>query len=493
MPSRFAITALVAGPRPGSSRTLALLFLAGLALRLPGLFVNANPDVFQIILDWGFDVRALGLARAFGINYGVLSYAVFGVAADLGAEMPRFWWLPYKAAILVFDTAVLVALWRLVSPGARGLVTGLYWLNPWFIVHGAYQGFWEGPYLLFGVLAVLSLGQRGSTGRGWFVCGLLLMTSGMFKPQGLIHFVGPLGLFLGLEWLRGRTRPLQAFTGGLTLVALVLTLGIVAGGGSPLALARNIESSGTTMPNLSNGGPNLWRFVSFAGMEWLGQSGPVTDFRPGRAWVAALSLVSGLVCLAVFLAFGRRLTLREPPIGVARRWLSGLVQRLSTTLTPSSVGAATAALLFLVIGGLVMSQFGVRAHINHSYGASVLLVPLVVTNRRLLPWWVGFVTIQAAAHLATYGIGTPLLLPPESAFVAYPHAVDLIDQIRTLPAYTRPGTILVLQTSVNAWLSQSISPTAVAVLSLGTCACAVGLLRELVAGLSPRAASPVQG
>ena len=130
----------------------------------------------------------------------------------------------------------------------------------------------------------------------------------------------------------------------------------------------------------------------------------------------------------------------------------------------------------------------VRAHINHSYGASVLLVPLVVTNRRLLPWWVGFVTIQAAAHLATYGIGTPLLLPPESAFVAYPHAVDLIDQIRTLPAYTRPGTILVLQTSVNAWLSQSISPTAVAVLSLGTCACAVGLLRELVAGLSPRAA-----
>src|SRR5688572_15392832 len=122
---------------------IAALFAAGLALRLAGLLFNGMADIYQILLDWGFSVWKQGLVATFGINYGALSYAAFGFVVR-GAELePRFWWATYKLLIVAVDVGLLLALMQLVRPEQRKTVLVLYWLNPWFIVHEPFHGFWE--------------------------------------------------------------------------------------------------------------------------------------------------------------------------------------------------------------------------------------------------------------------------------------------------------------------------------------------------------------
>src|SRR4029079_1536641 len=106
---------------------LGLLFVLGLAVRLAGALFNGMVDLHQILLEWGFGVRRDGLVAAFHINYGILSYAAFGVAAWAGELVPRFWWAPYKLIILGCDIAILVVLLRIVPPQRRMLVLLLYW------------------------------------------------------------------------------------------------------------------------------------------------------------------------------------------------------------------------------------------------------------------------------------------------------------------------------------------------------------------------------
>ena len=135
--------------------------------------------------------------------------------------------------------------------------------------------------MLCGLLAILSQARLPDSRQAWAVVGILLMASGMFKPQGLVYFVGPVGLFLGVEYLRGRREPLIAFLTGLVALLMATALGIWAAGGPALAIPRNYAFSFSTMPNLSNGGPNIWRTLSYIGMEVTGQVGGVYDYRPG--------------------------------------------------------------------------------------------------------------------------------------------------------------------------------------------------------------------
>ena len=458
--------------------TTALIGL-GLALRLPGLALNGIADVFQMILDWGFDVVGLGHAEGFDINYGILSYAVFGWAADLSEAMPRFWWAPYKGFVIVAEAIVLAALMALVPRSRRRAVLCLYWLNPWFILHGAYQGFWEGGYLLCGLLAVLGVGRIRDRRQAWAVVGVLLMASGMFKPQGLVYFVGPVGLFLGVEYLRGRREPLVAYLVGVTGLLVTTALSIWTAGGSVVAIPRNYAFSFSTMANLSNGGPNIWRTLSYIGMRATGQVGEVYDFRPGRLWVAGLSLLAGVVSLAVLAWWARKATVDDARMGqgsvwvvpsFVRRWLGPPV----ATLTP-----AVALYLVLVVGALVMSQFGVRAHVNHTYGATVLLIPVIVASWRLAGYWWVMVASQAFVHLAQYGLGGVGLLPPDSALRNYPYATVLIERIKALPAYTSPDWLLQTHEAINAVCGRLADPALLAMLSLVMFGCTVRVLRTL--------------
>ena len=81
------------------------------------------------------------------------------------------------------------------------------------------------------------------------------MCSAMLKPQGLVHFVGPLGLYLAVRSMRGSTRPLQGYGMGVAAVVVSVSLLLWLAGGSALGVYHNYAFTFTTMPNLSNGGP----------------------------------------------------------------------------------------------------------------------------------------------------------------------------------------------------------------------------------------------
>src|SRR4029079_13128447 len=113
---------------------------------------------------------------------------------------------------------------------------------------------------------------------------------------------------------------------------------------------------------LSNGAPGLWRFVVALYMLARGIPGEVYTLRLPPLWVivtsgAAMALAIGLLALFAW--------------------------RLMSARGPGAGPTARDAYLMLAAGALVMSQFAPRAHINHTHGALVLLIPLLPWHRGL--------------------------------------------------------------------------------------------------------------
>lgn len=423
-----------------SPRFPLAIWIAGLLLRAPGLFLNGNPDLIEIMFSWGTRVLSLGLAQGFDINYGILSYAAFGAAAALAEEMPRYWFLPVKAFTLAFEAAAVWALLRLARPPMRVWVLAVVWLNPWFILHGAYLGFWEAPHILCALLAVLVLAQAQDR-RAWLAVGVLLFCSSQFKPQGLLHFAAPLGLYLAVHAMRGRPRPLLWYCAGFGAAAAIASLLLWAGGASPLVLIDNVRSAMLSRPWLSNGGLGIWRFVTFVAMEWQGMEGPITLWKVSIPWLLTVSALSSLVLLALFV-----------------RFLSGLADDRQ----PS----AWSVYLVLVFGALVLSQFGLRSHINHTYPALLLLIPLLPGRRTMQVAWGVTMALMLLAHAAAYGIGDAGMLPSDDVLAKYQYADRLADLVRPLSAVTEPDAVLRMQAVVTAWLARLATDRWLSVLSL---------------------------
>jgi len=470
---------MTGAPASPAIRFPAALFLLGVALRLPGLLFNGMADLYQILLEWGAAVHHVGLVETFGINYGILSYAAFGAAETVAEWIPRFWWAPYKLLVIAFDAGACLSLLALVAPRDRRWLLVLVWLNPWFVLHGAYYGFWEGPHLLCGLLAVLALRRIADERRAWVAAGALIMCSAMFKPQGFIHFAGPLALYLAVQYVRGIRRPLVSFVMGLGAVAVVTSLGIWIAGGPASALFDNYRSVSTTMAKMSNGGPGLWRFVSWAYMEATHQPGLVLDMKISRPALAAWTAVSGVLCLGILLAFATRLGLlpREPGapgVPVVSRWLGTPLVRWPD---------AQVAFAVLTAGTLVVSQFGPRAHINHSYAAMVMLALFALRDRVLLWLWVATNVLLGLAHLSTFGFGGSVVMLPVSQWSRYLQAGALLDRIRGMPAYSAPDGLLRFQAAVNGALAHLPGPRAISMMSVLVCLAACGIVWRLFKSL----------
>lgn len=421
------------------------LFLAGLALRLPGVLFNGMADIYQILLDWGFSVWKNGLVATFGINYGALSYAAFGLVVRGAEQVPRFWWATYKLLIIGVDVALLFALLRLVPRSRRTLVIALYWLNPWFALHEAYHGFWESPHLLFGVLAASAVIKAKGARWGWAAAGALLVCSAMLKPQGLLYFIVPVGIYLSVQWLRGYRAALHWWIAGAAGTVAMTSLYFWVGGGSGLAVVENYRSAFTSMSGVSNGGPGIWRFFSYTYGVATGQHGHVAFIRMPRILIGAVSAAAALACVAIFLAFGFRVA----PTGVdKRRPVDDLIASVVGPFNVVQREPGELLLLVMALGSLAMSQFGVRAHINHSYTAVVLLIPLVATHASLFRPWAALTGLLAISHVLIFVVGGPGLLPPESILHTYPAAAGLIAKVQGLPAYGEPDTLLVFQQRV---------------------------------------------
>lgn len=441
----------------------AALFVAGFLLRLGGLFFNGMVDLDEMLLDWGAAVARYGLADAFGINYGVFSYAAFGLAAAAADVMPRFWWAPYKLLVLGFDLGVLAALRQLVPRRAWTVVLALYWVNPWFVLHEAYHGFWEAPHVLMGLASVLALRRLPTAASGaaaWTAVGIALACSAMFKPQGLIYFIGPVGFVLLALAFRGPARPFAALVAGIVSVVLAVSWWFWAAGGPPLAVADNYRSAFTVMPAASNGGPGLWRFVTFVYMVVTGEPGHVATARMPGIMLASITEVSALICLALVAALAVAIRRARP-------------QQAAVALSPEAL------LLTLAFGALVMSQFGVRAHINHTYTALVLLVPLAAFPGGVQRLWVAMAALLGLSHVLIYGLGRPALLPPDAA-ARYPAAPALIAAIEDQARDPALASLLDVQAGISRLLSSVPAETIVSLLSVPVFVVACLLVRALL-------------
>ena len=250
------------------------LFGIGLLLRLLGLLFNGMHDLPDVIFNWGGGTWQYGLAHLYIRNYGVFSYALYGIAFALAEHLPRFWWAPYKLVLVLLEIMVLLALLLLLPKGRRHWALSLYWVNPWLILHGGWQGFWDAPHTLFALLAALGFLWTTDERVAWTWVGICLMSSALFKPQGLFYFLVPMGIYLTLLFIKRKSLSLLWFAWGLGLV-LVLTTGLLLiQGGSLLTIPLYYLGASTAMPNLCNGCLSVWRPVTGVIQAVLGQEGP---------------------------------------------------------------------------------------------------------------------------------------------------------------------------------------------------------------------------
>ena len=432
---------------------LVSLFVLGLVLRLSGLLFNGMHDLDEILFEWGSGVRVLGIARAFVENYGVLSYVLYGIAVAMAEQLPRFWWAPYKLMEVSFEALVLAALYLVLPAGRKKFALILYWLNPWFILHGAWQGFWDGPHTLFAWLAVLGLGKARKEKLGWVLVGLTLMTGAMFKPQGLVYFVIPVGIYLGLQWIRYRSPAFVWYVAGVVLLGALATGFLVINGGGLWQIPSNYLTSATVMPNLCNGCINVWRPITIVLYTVLGPHKFVEMLGPVAPLNSLLNIIFLCAAWALVAVFSWRI-----PLTQERLAYSGLF-------------------LILTFASLVMSQLGPRAHINHTYAGLVLLIPLAIASRRVLVPWVAMVAIHLYSHLAVYHLGRAMVLP--EMYLDYAPAQLLIGQVKAALVTQAYTPLLQFQDSINQLLQRWPVEPVITQLSMIQFVCVMMIIYEL--------------
>ena len=528
-----------------------IMFIVGLAVRLPGVLFNGMHDLDQFIFQWGSAVRYLGLGAGFQDNYGPLSFALYGIDTALAEQIPRYWWLPYKLMEISLEIAVLIALYRLLPAKRKHLALLLYWLNPWFIVNGAWHGFWDGAYLLFALLAVIFAGRAQQPKTAWGWVGALLMISAMFKPQGLIYFVLPISVYLLLEFVQNRRLPLIGFGMGLLIPLAVTTVVLVITGGGVLAIPRNYLSAATVMPYLCNNCINIWRTISAILQTLLGQTGPVYSLQlpkviylslhlfalcatlillglfflripmspdadatgPAKiqlkGWIRIIGLgVVALAGLELLLSSGTEhgkwligghsigyvpivlaiavvggITFVAAPLisnllNKTQQFAASVLQRLSSKIIQHSHTPYIGVYLVITFTSLVIPQIGTKAHINHTYAGLVLLIPLVIANRRVMWLWLTMIGIHLYSNVAAYQLGRSMVLP--ETHLDYPTAQPLISQIQAVLAAQPIDPVSQFQINANQFLAGLLpQEPVITILSAVQFVCVIIIVREM--------------
>jgi len=288
-----------------NDRVNIALFLTGLIARVMGLAFQGIHDIDQILIDWGSTTLHAGLGKAFYGIYGVLSYLLAGGCVWVAEQIPRFWWAPYKITNIACEIGILFLLTRDLSPGDKRKVYWLYWLNPLFIIAGAWQGFWEGPYVFFGLLAARMLLLKVRMEIRWLLVGVFLMISANFKPQGGFYFALPVTIFLLFAAWRSASsrRNFGCYLTGLFGTFLLLSCLLLLLGGQVTGILEKYLDTLHIMPNLSNNALNIWTPISHALQIYYGQSGEVNDLVLPPLLLNSLHIFASLITLfLIFLA-----------------------------------------------------------------------------------------------------------------------------------------------------------------------------------------------
>jgi hypothetical protein len=400
-----------------------------LALRVAGFLFNGMGDLDEMVLSWGAHVHDVGLGATEIRNYGLLSYVFHGWAFELALVVPRFWWVAQKFFEVAFEIGAFWALTRLVTPTQRWTVMYLYWLNPWFVLHGGWQGFWDGPHTLLALVAVLTFRAVNREALGWGLMGGLLAVGALFKPQGLFYCLVPLSIYLSWQVLVRRQAAALIWFALSALAVFGSAAGLLAlNGGDPLQVPRSYMIQ-RVMPNLCNGCVGIWRPASDALMLWLGQSGPTWNLqlpRPLWRWLDP-TILAGTISLVTIFALRVSLANRLPDVPSALGRPVAILKRISSALSPAGITGPIApyvsAYLVLVFGSLAIPQLATRVHMNHTYSGLVLLIPLAIIRWPVFLAWLAMVTVHWYAHISILGLGRSTLsigipvenLPPSAA------------------------------------------------------------------------------
>ncbi len=352
---------------------LGLLFAVGLTLRFPGLFVEGMHDMKDAYYAWGKDVCEKGLSNAFYGVYFPITYIFYGIDACIAKTIPSLWFLPFKVSNLIFELAILKLL-LVLFPNKKLQMLGLYWLNPWFIIISAWQGFWDSLMAFFILLSAAIWQEFIKVKHKAFFSGLMLGLAFMAKPQAQSLVLGA-AIFLVLkEVVHQHIEAALNYFSGFIVPFIAFSIYFKISGQSIFYLAWRLTQVKNTFPVLVGSEVNIWHPIVRLIQSIVHKSGPI--YTPYFSHtITDITLYLTLTIMTIFIT-----------LSILRKRSS-----LLDTYTLSSV---------------LLPQIVIQAHANHFYNASILLLFYIFENPRIRLYWFLSIAIHLYSIWVRYRLGT---------------------------------------------------------------------------------------
>ncbi len=364
-----------------------LLLIIGFILRLAGLFFDGNHN-YDSYKEVGQLVRNLGLADGYTPGYGPISQLIMGLCDYFVQFTPHIWWFPYKTANFIFECAILFFLLKLLKKYPFEVVI-LYWLNPWFLIPGAWQGFWDAGLGFFILLTAFILDFRKDNGKNYFLAGLFLGIAFCIKPQ-VLAVLAVLGIyFLIFHIVRFRFKEMLCFALGFAFLPMIFNFYFFLNAKGTLYFFQVFYVTISAMPNLVNSEINIWHTVSYIIMSFNHMKGPIyslsTTYYPYNLMERGAQVFFFLLLI----------------IYMFRVYLQKLDR---------SRYFFTKAFAFSL---LLMPQILTRSHVYHLYSATLLMIPLIITEKEknLFIFWAITIFIHFC-NISGYGLGRSISYNP---------------------------------------------------------------------------------
>jgi len=310
--------------------------------------------------------------NAFYGIYFPITYIFFGLSAWIAKFIPHLWFLPFKATNLIFEFLILILLLKLFPKNKFG-VTLLYWLNPWFIILGAWQGFWDSLMGLLLLLSAAVFDEKIKIKKPSFVSGLLIGLAFMVKPQAQSLVLGAFLFFLVKDFIKTKFVRAFNFFSGFIIPFIMFSLYFKVYGQSVFYVAQRLKEVKDIFPVLVGSEVNIWHPISRVVQYFINQPGPIYLPYLDKALISII-LYFTLLIMAIIIYL--------------------VVLRKNSTLTD-----------VYTISSILLPQIVIMAHANHFYNASLLLFFYIFSNPKIKILWLASVLIHIYSILVRYGFG----------------------------------------------------------------------------------------
>ena len=239
---------------------LALVVVAGIALRLWALGLDGHNGDVHIIHGWAERLAAVGSWSFYEGQltvYPALLYLYWPMGLLLDGEALD---LVIKGSSIPFDLAIGLLLWLLVRQVAGDLAavaaSALYLLNPAVIIAGPMWGQIDAAGTLFMLGALVA-----ASGRRWATAGALTVLAGLAKPQfGLVVILVGVAAFQATRQERSPRPIVRSVVAAIATYAVIATPLLL----DPIRYAAQLGSIASYQPMTSLFAMNPWGlFIGF--------------------------------------------------------------------------------------------------------------------------------------------------------------------------------------------------------------------------------------